>query len=133
MATFSVYIGDADNYHTVPEGENPWHGNFPHEIGPSLVPGGIHGHRKMFSEVRYMALSDDNEGGQSDWGCWVAIVTRDELLAHLDTWYGAGPIKIPAFYKAQERGKGRKDDDTRLFVRGLDPKKRYALVAMEDP
>ena len=128
--SFFVYIGDLDHFHTVPEGESSWSGNFPEQIGPSFVqtPGDV----SMFFEVRDLAMSDDNEGKQTDWGCWVAIVTPDQILNLLDKWYGEGPIEIPEWMKKQKRGKNRKDDDIRLFVRSLDQNKRYGLVALED-
>ena len=56
------------------------------------------------------------EGGQVNWGAWVAKATRAEILTFVDEIYSDKPTLL---------------DEVRAFVERLDPDETYALVASE--
>jgi len=121
MTTYEAYIGDLDNwYHNGPlvGGKTPgdlcWL--------PDRSPGTV---RQPFFWITELIANGKLPGEQTDWGCWVAIASRDELLRLLDEWYGDGPILH------SELDRRRNDPDVRQVVSELDPKKKYGLVAYE--
>ena len=129
MSFRDVYVGDLEDPNFDLENGN-WSGNFPEQLSP-LFPamGGDSNTWGVYSNVYALSKSGELPAAQTDWGCWVVIVTRDQLLKYLDEWYGDGPIHPPDW--TIDEGETREDNEIRLFVRNLDPKKNYALVALE--
>ena len=127
MTSYSVYIGNLDEYHTAP-GE-PWAGNFPIQIGPSFPPKpGDFSTQGIFREVLHLPR-DRFEVNHADWGCWVAKVTQAALLELLDAWYGLDPIYPPKW--TLKDGQTLEDSEIRQFVHSMDQSKKVALVALE--
>jgi hypothetical protein len=58
------------------------------------------------------------DGKRTDWGGWVARISKDQLLAFIHELYGDYE-KSPSL------------EELRDYVATLDPEKRYALVAAE--
>ena len=130
MTSRSVYLGDPADEEFQLDGGNS-SGNFPRQLGPAW-PRNRRGEHftqwGVYSIIVAEAMSGKFEGRQTDWGCWVTLRTRDELLAFLDECYGDGPIYPPDW---TIRGKIKEDHEIRHFVAGLDQNRKYYLVAME--
>lgn len=127
MSVFQMYIGDLDDPDFVwdPDDETYQIGNAPRAIGQNLP----------FSRgLGYMAFNLINkigageyEGRQVDWGCWVARVTRAQIVDFIHEYY--------VWWQLYDR-----HDDADSFdecaeilkcVINLDPGKYYGLVAFE--
>jgi hypothetical protein len=128
MTSFDVYIGDLEGPDFKLKGGN-WSGNFPQQLGPTFPPSSGMAPMDIYLKVHALAESGKYPSEQTDWGCWVVIMTRNELLKYIDRLYGDGPIQV--FDLTIKEGETREDHDIRLFVQSLDPIKRFGLVALE--
>ena len=112
MTYCSTYIGDLDCPGFEWEGGD-WNGNIPGRVGPLFPPAVGHYHQKFHAWV--------NESGvvckQTDFGGWVARVTRQQLLDFISYCYG--PSKTDAIERLID------------FIGSLDDSKEYGLVAEE--
>ena len=129
MTHRDVYLGNANdpNFDVV----GNWAGNFPRRIGP-LWPRQKQSETfdqwGVYSEIVARAMSRQYEGCMTDWGCWVTLMTRSELLEFIEECYGDRPVYPPEW---TIRGKNPEDYEIRAFVRSLDPEQKYYLVARE--
>lgn len=126
MSYLDVYIGNLDDPEFNWEGGN-WEGNIPRRISPFFphkwTPSGY----SPFSEVVERIRAGIYNGKQTDWGGWVARVTKKQIMELLDELYP------PEWYRAQEHFPWilQQMEELKRFVESLDPSKEYALVAAE--
>lgn len=118
MMYYDVYIGRNDDprFSWRSEGQE---GHPPCRVGPFFpsfrgVPTGYPG--GPFGELLDRIDKGRLEGGQVDWGAWVATATRAEIMTFVDEVYSDRPESA---------------EEVRAFVKGLDPDETYALVAAE--
>jgi hypothetical protein len=130
LTYYDVYIGRLDDP-GFSWGSQGREGSPPRRLGPffpparrgsSRYPGGTFG--ELLNRIDEGRL----EGGQVDWGSWVAKASRAEILAFMDELYANDPTYSPptAFPHLLESL-----EELRGFVKGLDPNETYALVASE--
>lgn len=103
MTSFDLYIGDLDDPKFHWDGGD-WNGNSPR--GATDVH--VNVNRFTFGEFTNMIDAGELPGKKTDWGCWVARLTREEIEAVLN---GLGM--------------------TGLGVEKLEDEKMYGLVALE--
>jgi hypothetical protein len=119
-----VYISDLEGYDF--DGGDFRIGNSPGRWSP-FFPQPIGGSRH-FWEIKDRVEDGRYKGRQVDWGCWVAVVTKKDILAFIADIYG-------------ERGKGflahysdfNNDNMYELlnFIDKLEDGKEYLLAASE--
>ena len=120
MTFFDVYIGDLDDPRFKWDGGD-WNGNSPRSV-VGLLPN--ISREEPFRQVQNLIDTGVLAGKQTDWGCWVAIASREALLQIINDWYGDEQIYLQ-FEKDNETA-----SDIRVLVSKLDSKD-YALVALE--
>ena len=123
MTIHNVYVGDLADPKFHWDGGD-WNGNVPRPLGPSFPGAGFRDYCRVMDIVR----SGRFEGRQTDFGGWVARVTRHQLLDLLEEWYGrdpwyTDPAKMPHQYEQLQK--------VRAFILSLDPNATYGLVAWE--
>ncbi len=127
-----VYIGDLEGFDFNDDSE--WRiGHIPDRITP-LFP-----YPEPFGRIFWGVKEGTLRGKQTDWGAWVAIMKRDEIIAFMEDHYGGRIIKIfegeeqlrnPHMIEVVRRHQSALDDIYRI-VEGLDPDKEYGVVASE--
>jgi len=125
---FDVYIGDLDDPDFKQEDGN-WSGNFPKQLGPTFPWVTDIAPINIYLKVHSLAKSGKYPSAQTDWGCWVVTMTRNQILKFIDHVYGEGPIQVNNL--TIKEGQTREDHDVRLFAESLDPSKKFGLVALE--
>jgi hypothetical protein len=65
------------------------------------------------------------KGAQTDWGTWVAVVSKQDITAFLSEVYGDEPEPLHMEHLNKQLA------ELREFVSCLDDSKHYALVAQE--
>ncbi len=120
MTFFDVYIGDLDDPDFKWDGGD-WNGNMPRSV-VGLFP--KLSREEPFRQVQDLIDTGALVGKQTDWGCWVAIASREVLLQIINDWYGDEQIYL-LFEMDTETAL-----DIRELVSNLDSKD-YALVALE--
>jgi hypothetical protein len=128
MTSFDVYIGDLEGPDFKQKDGN-WSGNFPQQLGPTFPACPDIAPMQIYSEVHALFRSGKYPSEQTDWGCWVVTMTRNQILKFIDHVYGEGPIQVLDLMIKE--GQTREDHDVRLFAESLDPSKRFGLVALE--
>ena len=104
MTYYDVYIARADDpAYTREDGD--WNGNCPDALSPALYD------RDCFHRIVSMVGNGGVPGKQTDWGCWVVIVDKIQILKFFKD------VRIP-----QEMAE---------FLRSLKDDQLYALVACE--
>jgi len=86
MTCYDAYIGDLGDP-TFRWEDGNWNGNMPRRLGP-LFPSIDHASLNRFYE---WAESEDCTFRQTDWGCHIAKVDRQQLLRFMDYYYGPVP------------------------------------------
>ena len=124
MTFYDCYIGDLDDPDFHWDGGD-WNGNSPKGITralPSL------GREDPFDRIQDLIHTGTLVGKQTDWGCWVAIASRETLLGLINEWYGDESIYVSVLDDDDDD----KEETRELheLVSKLDPK-NYALVALE--
>jgi len=79
MTWYDVYVGQADDPAVTTEVSDPNAHNCPDPISPVLYD------RNVFDRIVKI-------GGQTDWGCWVAIVDKAQVLEVFKNASGRGEI-----------------------------------------
>ncbi len=125
MTFYEAYIGDlkedADEPFTLEEGD--WNGHFPDRISELFPP--ERSGESPFSRIMGLAFQKTYKGAQTDWGTWVAVVSKQDITAFLSEVYGDEPVPLHMEHLNKQLA------ELREFVAGLDDSKRYALVAQE--
>ena len=117
MTICETYIGDLEDPDFSWEGGD-WNGNTPRAISPFFPPQSAHYNGNFHSWVAANAIKCK----QTDYGGWVAKVSKSQILGFIDAAYGEGR-ELP-WVKARL-------PEVEAFVEELDEKKIYALVATE--
>jgi hypothetical protein len=117
MPFYDVYIGDLQDPTFHWEGGD-WNGNVPHRLSPFFPPGYLSGLKDSFWALITKIETNIFDRKQTDWGGWVARISKDQLLAFIHELYGDYE-QSPSL------------EELRDYVTTLDPEKRYALVATE--
>jgi chorismate mutase len=122
MSYLDVYIGDLSDPSFHWDGGN-WNGNVPTRLSPFFPDG---------DRIRLVVLeridSEAYEGKQTDWGSYVAKVTKQQIEDLIEKqyrdhdWY-KDPSPMPHMLQALQ--------ELRDFVDSLDEQKLHALVATE--
>ena len=122
MSYLDVYIGRLDDPHFSWEGGN-WNGNVPHAISPRFPEG-----RTAFWELIKRIESGELDGKQTDWGGWVARVTKAQIEEFIRDIHDAHP-----WYQSDSPMPHMKErlDALRGFVATLKDDEKYALIASE--
>lgn len=124
-----MYIGDLDDPSFSWDGGN-WNGNVPRGISPEFPPTVGHYNQLFHDWVR----STNVESKQTDFGGWVAIVSKHQIRAFIDFCYQKDPSNTDPERMLDGEGRGYLVDrlnDLRDFVESLDDDRQYALVAAE--
>jgi hypothetical protein len=122
MSFLDVYIGDLSDPSFHWDGGD-WNGNVPTRLSP-FFPGGDRIRRVMLERIESKAY----EGKQTDWGGYVAKVTKQQIKDLIEEqyrdhgWY-KDPSPMPHMLQALQ--------ELRRFVDALDDRKQHALVATE--
>jgi hypothetical protein len=130
MTSFNTYIGDLDDPTFKWEGGN-WDGNIPAGLSPSFPP------YKGFSYVDLFlkwVVASGCEYKQTDWGAWVAKVTKKQIQEFISVCYGADESYTNEEKALRWQGKAylvERLKSLTAFVDTLDETKLYALVATE--
>ena len=125
MTFYEAYIGDLGEETEKPfslEGGD-WNGHFPGRISPLFPP--EPGGESPFSIICGRVFKKVYKGAQTDWGTWVAVVGKQDIVSFLSEVYGDEPEPLHMEHLNE------KLDTLREFVAGLDENKRYGLVAQE--
>ena len=122
MTFFDVYIGDLDDPDFHWDGGN-WNGNSPRGVSP-LLPNTER--EEPFRRVQGLIHTGTLVGKQTDWGCWVAIASREVLSQLIHEWYGDGEIYLSDLDDNYENV----SLELHVLISNLNPK-NYALVAIE--
>ncbi len=101
MTSYDLYIGDLDDPNFSWEGGN-WNGNSPRGAT------GIHVGVDLSTFHKFTNMIDALQGKQTDWGCWVARLKKEEIEGVLSDLGVTG-----------------------LGVETLEDGKMYGLVALE--
>jgi hypothetical protein len=122
MSFLDVYIGDLSDPSFRWDGGN-WNGNVPTRLSP-FFPGGDRIRRVMLERIDSKAY----EGKQTDWGGYVAKVTKQQIKDLIQEQYGdhdwyKDPSPMPHMLQALQK--------LRDFVDSLEERKLHALVATE--
>ena len=122
MSFLDVYIGDLSDPSFHWDGGN-WNGNVPTRLSP-FFPDGHRVRRAMLDRID----SGSYEGKQTDWGGYVAKVTKKQIKDLIKEQYGdddchKDPTPMPHMVQALQ--------ELRDFVDSLDEQKLHALVATE--
>jgi hypothetical protein len=119
-----TYIGWLDDPNFKFEGGD-WSGNIPRRRFPregTARWGGFESFNKVASRIeRHVYVGD-----QTDWGAFVAKVSKQQLKDFVAELFDDGPDKPLPKHLADDL---REAND---FIEALDPNKEYALVACED-
>lgn len=111
MTSYVIYVGSADDPAYVRD-DGDWSGNSPEMLSPNVFAGDLHSHHRLLDMIGPGQLP----GKQTDWGCWVAIASKAQIIEFFDD--------VPF-----------RDDTAReemaKFLSSLDGQKQYALVALE--
>ena len=104
MTFYDVYVARADDPAYTREGD--WNvGNFPNALSPVLYD------RNCFYRISDMVQRGEVSGKQTDWGCWMVIVDKTQVLE---------------FFRDVHIQKEMLD-----FLESLKDDQNYALVALE--
>ncbi len=122
MTYHDVHIGLLDDPKFSWEGGN-WEDNTPSAISP-LFPTAF----GAFGELIDRIESGVYEGKQTDWGAWVAKVSKQQILDFIEDSYAedrnyTDPTYMPHLYEKMQ--------ELLRHVESLDDQKVYALVASE--
>ena len=98
--------------------DGDWSGNAPAALSPLFPPEENHYHGDFHAWVKATGI----ECRQTDYGCWVARVTKAQLREYLAAVYG--PTRDLPWV-------GNRLQAVEAFVGGLDDDRVYALVATE--
>jgi hypothetical protein len=107
-----VYIGDLDDPDFHRDGGD-WSGNIPKRKSPFSPP------TEPFWTLIEKIRTGELEGKQTDWGGWVARVTKQEIQRFMADVFGGDPCSRGVYTELCD------------FVASLDDNKQYALVASE--
>lgn len=124
-----VYISWLDNYDW--DGGDWNIGNAPGRWSPFFPP--TCNGKSPFSEVKKRLEEGKYKGQQVDWGCWVVVATKKEILEFIADMYGERGKDFLARYSEEFYSYMRKQMCGLLdFVDNkLEDGKEYALVASE--
>ena len=122
MTYRDVYIGLLEDPKFSWEDGN-WDGNTPSATSPLFPPA-----MGAFNELIDRIESGAYEGKQTDWGAWVAKVSKQQILGFIEDCYGqdryyTDPKYMPHLYDKMQELLRR--------IESLDEHKTYALVASE--
>lgn len=122
MTYRDVYIGLLEDPKFSWQSGN-WEGNAPDAISPLFPPA-----MGAFNELIDRIESGAYEGKQTDWGAWVAKVSKQQILGFIEDCYGqdryyTDPKYMPHLYD--------KIQELLRRIESLDEHKTYALVASE--
>ena len=126
MTACDVYIGDLDDPEFYWDGGD-WNGNVPKPIASVFPPVGGH-----YNECFHRWVDESGvECRQTDFGGWVARVTRQQLVDYIEYCYGA-----ESKYTDPDEGQAWKHlvdrlEKVRQEVASFDEGRLYALVATE--
>jgi hypothetical protein len=132
MTMSDIYIGDLDDPEFRWDGGDS-NGNIPARLSPYFPPRGFHApyNAHFFAWLR---SNPAVEWKQTDFGGWVAKVTKRQIFEFIRFTYGTDPSYTDSEKTLRWRGEAYLVDNldglTR-FALALDPKKTYALVATE--
>lgn len=129
MSYCDVYIGDLDdpNFTWTPDDEKYGRYNAPRGLSPTFPPAPGPGYG-AFTKLKNKIKEGEYRGDQTDWGTWVAVVTRTKIMDFIKECY---PGDWYENHKQLMRYMTDEYDKIVEIVEGLDPDKKYALVARE--
>ena len=116
MTICVVYVGDIEDPTFKWDGD--WNGNVPARLSPEFPPMPQHYHADFHAWVKATGVVCE----QTDFGGWVARVTKSQIADFIAEVYKGGRI-LPWFEGALE--------DLKKFVENLDNSHVYGLVATE--
>jgi hypothetical protein len=119
MTYYDAYVGRLDDPDFLWDGGD-WSGNVPHRLSPFFPST----REPVFWEVLRRIERGDYEGKQTDWGGWVAKVTKQQLLEFMTDIYGA-PEQTTLNNAAHPL------HELQQFIERLEDGGQYALVATE--
>jgi len=123
MSILDVYIGDLDDPIFKLE---DWNGNFNLNNSPKNLSGWFPPDNPFWEIIKKIDTGEF-KGNQTDYGCWVAVLTGKEINAYVAEFYKD--------YEKRNDGVMRHLADKWLkleeFVKTLDDNKEYGLVAYE--
>ena len=74
-----VYVGNVQSetfdYEIAKASKGDYYGYFPDRITPYLESNGLYG-----------IIMDHNDVVQTDWGCWVVKMQKEDILSHVIQW-----------------------------------------------
>jgi hypothetical protein len=117
MTVCETYVGDLDAPPFSWDGGD-WNSNCPQAISTLFPPQRSHYNAAFHAFIK----EHDLEFRQTDYGCWVARVTRDQIVEFIASTY-EGCDDLPWVRETLPK--------IRQQVVGLNPTKLYALVARE--
>ena len=125
MTFYEAWIGDLgeDTDHPFSLEGGDWSGHFPSRIS-ILFPPQPRG-ESPFSLICGLVHQKKHKGAQTDWGTWVAVVSKQDIIGFLSDVYGDEPEPLHMEHLNAQLA------ELRTFVAGLDKSKHYALVAQE--
>ena len=125
MTFYETYVGDlkdeTDEPFSLENGD--WGGHFPSRMS-ILFPPEPRG-KSPFSIILGRVFQKIYKGAQTDWGTWVAVVSKQDITDFLSDVYGDEPEPLHMEHLNKQL------TELREFVAGLDENKHYALVAQE--
>ena len=116
-----AYIGYAEFAQNFKWEGGDWNGNVPKRQSPFFPGGG-------FRTIKERIASGEYEGKRTDWGAWVAKVTKQQIVEFVEYIHSGGIEFVPGGkYGYDWQVKAYQDLIT--FVDALDDEKQYYLVA----
>ncbi|MFQ5644708.1 MAG: hypothetical protein ACE5FQ_13575 [Thiogranum sp.] len=128
MAFYEVYIGrEPEPDETFSWDGGDWSGNQPPSIGAGRFPP-TDCKEQPFDILHSRIYAEYYEGKQTDWGCWAAKASKQQVLEFIDTCYRddkshddpAWPYRYDGYRSITEA------------ANNLDPDSSYYLVAIEE-
>ena len=122
-----VYISELEGYDfdgdfRIGNSPGPWSEFFPQPSGGS----------RHFYEVKRRVDDGRFKGRQVDWGCWVAIVTREQIWEYVADIYGERFKDLLERYTEESYAHLRKSINELMdFIDKLEDGKEYLLAASE--
>ena len=119
MTYYNVYIGDLDDFDW--NDKSCWSvGHTPQKISVLFPSAGS----TLFLKIWDRILEKKLEGAQTDWGAFVAKVSKQDIVKIIEEYYRISPYPLPSHLQPEL-------NELKQQVAALDEQKIYGLVASE--